>query len=279
MQQRIIPIRPERPATLTVRASSWGALFDCSYKWYGEQVLKMRNASGLRAHLGTAIHAGTAAFDASRMPGMAPASLDDAAGVFVDTLHHPERDVDYSQDDLSTREAERIGLSLVTRYCAEVSPLFDFRGVEMTLQPLEIDCGGGVTVRLTGSMDRARLVAALDGLVIQDIKTGTRVIEDGKVKLKGRAPQLGTYELMVEHGEGLATSGAQITAMQTTSKPQVAVSPIFNATRVMVGTDDAPGLIELAAEMFRSGLFPPNPQSPLCAAKYCARWATCPYHE
>ncbi|MBN9117495.1 MAG: PD-(D/E)XK nuclease family protein, partial [Pandoraea sp.] len=53
----------------TVRASSWGALFDCSYRWEGIHLLKLRNVVGLRAALGTAIHAGTAVFDQSRLDG------------------------------------------------------------------------------------------------------------------------------------------------------------------------------------------------------------------
>ena len=39
------------------------------------------------------------------------------------------------------------------------------------------------------------------------------------------------------------------------------------------------GLIEYAAVMFRTGLFPPNNQSILCSERYCARWAACKFHE
>jgi hypothetical protein len=46
-----------------VRASSWGRLFDCAYAWEGTHILGLKKASGLRAQLGTAIHASTAAFD------------------------------------------------------------------------------------------------------------------------------------------------------------------------------------------------------------------------
>ncbi|EMI4895455.1 PD-(D/E)XK nuclease family protein, partial [Pseudomonas aeruginosa] len=28
--------------TITVRASSWGALFDCAFRWEGVHLLKMR---------------------------------------------------------------------------------------------------------------------------------------------------------------------------------------------------------------------------------------------
>lgn len=269
----------------SVRASSWGALFDCAYKWEGEHLLGMRKASGLRAQLGTAIHASTARFDASRLPGGERLSVDDCAGVFVDTLHKPDRDVDYSQDDLSVREAESIGLNLHTRYCLDLSPQFEFISVEQKLEPLDIDCGGGHVVRLTGSMDRARVARAKGGVVIPDIKSGSRVIATDKasgraaVVLKGRKPQVGTYQLLYEHTEGVNTVGGQILALHTSGKPKALASPVFDAKAVMLGTDTERGLIEYAAEMFRTGLFPPNPQSLLCSPKYCARWATCQFHE
>lgn len=267
------------PRVYTVRASSWGSLFSCAYRWQGEHLLGIRKPAGLRAQLGTAIHASTAAYDIGRLPGNTPISVDDAAGVFVDTLHEPDRDVDYSQDDITPRQAEAIGLRLHTAYCHDIAPQFNYVSVEAKLPPLDIDCGGGIIVRLTGSMDRARVAESPGGVIIPDVKTGSRVIAEGEAQIKGRSPQLGTYQVMFEQGEKVPTIGAQIIALQTNTKAATAVSRVFDAKRVMVGTEDHPGLIQFAAEMFRSGLFPPNPQSMLCSPKYCARWNTCPYHE
>ena len=218
----IAPTAPDSRVT-AVRASSWGGLFDCAHRWEGEHLLGMRKPSGLRAQLGTAIHASTAAFDSARLPGAAPISADDAAGVLVDTLTKPDREVDYTKDDLTVRDAERIGLTLHAMYCADVSPRFRFRSVEAKLQPLDIDCGGGVIVRLTGTMDRARVASTEAGQVIPDIKTGARVIEQGAAKIKGRSAQLGTYQLMHEAEHQQPTAGAQVIALQTTSKPAAGV--------------------------------------------------------
>ena len=264
---------------ITVRASSWGKLFDCAHSWEGTHLLGLHKPSGLRAQLGTAIHASTALFDAGRLPGGQAVTVDDAAGQFVDTLRKPDRDVDYSQDALTVTEAEKIGLKLHTMYCLDLSPRFTFKSVEQTLNPMEIDCGGGQIVRLTGSMDRARVAEAEGGVVIPDLKSGSRVISDGRAVIKGRSAQVGTYQLMYEATENVQTVGGQVLALSTTSRPAVAASPVFDAKRVMLGTETSRGLIEFAAEMFRSGLFPPNPQSVLCSSKYCARWDTCPYHE
>ncbi|OWQ92002.1 hypothetical protein CDN99_06490 [Roseateles aquatilis] len=274
----IVP-RAASQNVLKVRASSWGNLFDCAYAWEGVHILGYRKPAGLRAQLGTAVHASTAAFDRGRLVGAEPVSAMDAADVLVKELREPERDVDMNQDDLTVRDAERIGLALHAIYCSEISPRFNFTSVEQTLNPLQIDCGGGQIVELTGSMDRSRVANQLEGVVIPDVKTGTRVIVDGVAQTKGRSAQLGTYQLMYEHTERVPTVGAQILALATKGKPAGAISGIFDAKRVMVGTADQPGLIEIAAGMFRSGLFPPNPQSVLCSERYCARWSRCHFHE
>lgn len=265
--------------TVTVRASSWGSLFDCAYRWEGEHLLGMRKPSSLRAHVGTAIHAGTAEFDQARIAGK-PITPSDAADAFVDALHQPEGEVDYKSDKTITFDkAELIGLALTTKYCTEISPRFEYKSVEMKLNPLDIDCGDGLTIRLTGTMDRARVAAAEGGVVIPDVKTGSRIIAEGEVVLKGKAAQLGAYQLMYEDTAGDQTVGGQIIGLQTTAAAEVAVSRVFDAKRVMLGPGNEKGLIEMAAIMFKTGFFPPNPQSQLCSDKFCARWNKCIYHD
>ncbi|CAE6839288.1 RecB family exonuclease [Paraburkholderia nemoris] len=266
------------PTSLKIRASSFGQFFDCSYAWEGKYLLGIGGAAGLRALLGTGVHAGTAAFDSARLANN-PISPDDAAGVFVDALNHPEFDVDFSNDNLSIKEAERIGLTLTTKYCTEIAPQFNYVAVEMKLEPLVIDCGGCINITLTGTMDRARVAETHDGTIIPDVKTGSRVVVNGEASIKARSAQTGTYQLMYEHTTQERTAGAQIIGLGTTSKTPIAVSPVFDARRVLIGTDEAPGLIQLAADMFRAGLFPPNPQSYLCSKAYCPRWNLCIYHE
>ncbi len=271
--------------SLVVRASSWSSLFECGYRWEGIHLLKMRNVVGLRAALGTAIHAGTAAFDQSRLEGSG-VSADDAASVMVDKLRDPENEYDPKRDDLTVADAERVGISLLTKYCLEISPRYQFVAVEMETKPLDIDCGGGVVVRLTGTMDRARIRRAERGVGIADIKSGSSAVQkdaSGNLRAvtKGHGPQVGTYELLYEHTTGEPiTDDAEVIGLKTKGTPQIATAPIRNAKRVMVGTDEGqPGLIQSAAEMFRSGRFYPNPKSLLCSEKYCPRYATCPFHD
>lgn len=272
------PSRIASPS-LTVRASSWAGLFDCAYRWEGIHLLGLRNVVGLRAALGTAIHAGTAVFDQARISGEA-VTADDAAGVLVDKLHDPQNEFDPARDDLSMPEAEKVGLTLLTKYCFEVSPRYNFVAVEMETKPLDIDCGSGVVVRLTGTMDRARIRKDEHGVGIADLKSGSAAVQKGAAVTKGHGPQIGTYELLYEHSTGEPISDdAEIIGLKTKGTAEIGFGTIKNAKRVMVGTEEQTGLIEFAAEMFKTGRFYPNPKSLLCSDRYCPRHATCPFHD
>lgn len=264
---------------VTVRASSWAGLFDCGFKWQGIHLLGIKSPSSPRALLGTAIHASTAAFDAARVEGYELSAFD-AAEYLVQTLQHPEFDVDWRGADITPREAEATGLTLHTRYCNEISPRYEFVAVELETKPLEIDCGGGTIVRLTGTLDRARIKRGHDGIGIADVKTGGAAVSQGVAKTKGHRPQVGTYELLYEHTTGQAcTAPAEIIGLKTKGKPETGTGEIVGARELMVGTDEYPGLIQFAADMFRTGLFPPNPASPLCSERYCPRWSACRYRD
>lgn len=261
--------------SITVRASSWAGLFDCAYRWEGIHLLGMKNTVGLRAALGTAIHAGTAVFDQAKITGDTVTAAD-AAGVLVDKLHDPENEFDPAKDDITMQEAESTGITLLTKYCGEVSPKYNFVAVEMDTKPLDIDCGGGVVVRLKGTMDRARIKKTTGGIGIADLKSGGTSVQKGVAVTKGHGAQIGTYELLFEHTTGESiTSEAEIIGLKTKGKPEIATGSIKNAKRIMTGDQNNPGLIEFAADMFRSGRFFPNSKSMLCSEKYCPRWNSC----
>jgi hypothetical protein len=268
------------PPTVRVRASSWGRLFDCAYSWEGTALLGMASPSGMPAHLGTCIHTATAAFDEGRAPGATPISLIDAVEVFCQALDNPTREVDFSRDTLTMREARAIGAQLVTAYCRDISPRYTFAAVELKLNPLRVAIDR-VVIELTGSLDRSRLVDVgnREGSITADLKSGAAVIEQGRASIKGRSAQLGAYELLGEAATGIPSHGAQIIALPTSGRPVPMVSRVWDAKTTMVGTDTAPGFLEIAAGMFGSGLFPPNPSSRLCSPKFCPRFARCHYRE
>src|SRR5258708_4340798 len=117
-----------------------------------------RKPVGIRAVLGTALHASTAVFDRATIDH-APVRIDDAAGVLVAKIHTPEYETDYRGDDIDPQQAERIGLALHRMYCTDIAPTMHYTDVETVLTPFPMDCGVGLHIELTGSMDRGRVAS------------------------------------------------------------------------------------------------------------------------
>lgn len=267
---------------VTLRASSWSDLLDCSLRWYAKHVLGIRHPTSAAAYLGTSLHAGTAAFDAGRLPGGTEITATDAAGVFVDKLHHPDEDVARTEDDLPLSEAERIGITLTARYCQQVAPQRKYIAVEHQFEALDVGTEYGV-IRFTGTTDRIRELP--DGRRgVSDIKSGARAVEGIKTTPRAvtdkHGPQVGLYTLLAEQSLSCALDApAEIVGLQTTSMAHVATGEIENPKLSLVGTDDQPGLIEIAAKMMSTGLFPPNPGSNTCAPKWCPYFDKCIYRS
>lgn len=259
-----------------IRASSLAELFDCPARWEAKHLLGMRSPRSAAAQLGTAVHAGTALFDESRLPGSTPITADDAAGAVVDAIHKPEEDVEW--DDTKPSDAERIALALHTRYCHEVAPAQTYVGVEVKCERLELTDLG---IALTGTTDRVRQLS--DGrLGIADLKTGGRAVgTDGRAVTQGHAVQLGVYELLAEHGLDVRiTAPAQIVGMNTGKTPagqRVGTGEVDNPRHALLGSEEAPGLLEHASRLIHSGAFYGNSKSMLCSEKFCPRYSVCQF--
>ena len=133
---------------ITIRASSLPELFDCPARWEAKYVKGMRQPRSGAAQLGTAVHAGTALFDSSRLDGN-PVTADEAAGAVVDAVHKPKEDVDWGED--SPGEAEAIGIALHKRYCQEIAPHQQYVAIEAKCTELKIP---DIGIALTGTTDR-----------------------------------------------------------------------------------------------------------------------------
>lgn len=265
----------ERPLTF-IRASSLSELFDCAHRWEGKQLLGMRGPRSAPAQLGTAVHAGTALFDAGRLPGGEVLTVDQAASAVVDAIYRPEEDVDWG--DTAPSSAERIALALHTKYCLDIAPKQTYLGVEVKCERLELPELG---IALTGTNDRVRITP--QGYGITDIKTGGRAVgANGKVETQKHEMQLGVYELLAEHAMDIAIKApAQIVGLNSGKTPttqRVGLGEVKNARKALVGVDGLPGALEQASRILATGDFPANPSSFLCSPKYCPRFATCRFH-
>lgn len=264
------------PDIVRVRASSLGELFDCPARWSAKHIDGLWMPSSGPAHLGTSLHASTAAFDHGRIDGSG-VTIDDAAGVFVDTLHDPGWEVDWG--DARIRDAERIGLTLHTQYCTDVAPVYDYTGVEVQCEALDVDCGD-IILRLTGTTDRVRRDPD-NRLGITDLKSGKRAVgADGRAVTKGHGLQLAVYEVLAETAIGEPVEApAQIAGLQTSSNARVGVGQIQAPRAALLGTAERPGALQAAARIIKSGEFYGNPRSQLCSEKYCPAFHVCHYRE
>lgn len=259
---------------IKVRASSLGELFDCPARWEAKVLLNMRGKNNGKAQLGTAIHAGTAAYDQSVLDGK-PISFADACEPLSEAIWRPEYEVDWGEDD--PNQAEQIGIKLMGKYFREIAPNQQYAAVEVTCENLEITDLG---ITLTGTADRIRLVDGEYGL--SDLKSGARAVgSDGNAVTSGHGAQLGVYELLAEHTFGKAmTLPAQIIGLQTAkSTPRVGLGEIPNVRAALIGTEDDPGLLHHASRLIHSGSFYGNPKSMLCSPKFCPRYAKCKFRS
>lgn len=256
-----------------IRASSLPDLLDCPARWEAKHVRGLRLPKSAAAHLGTAIHAGTAVYDEARLDGQA-ISVDDAAGVTVDTLYHPEEDMAWGEDSPQTLESVALGLHRL--YCANISPTMDYVAIEATCTELDIPELG---ISLTGTTDRVYRDQWGD-LGIADLKTGKNAVAaDGSVKTSGHAAQLGVYELLAGQtlGERIAAP-AVIVGLQvakTENGRRVGMGQVESASDMLVGNENQHGLLEIVSRLVRSGDMYGNPRSSLCSEKFCPAYATC----
>lgn len=265
-----------KDVTMKIRASSLPELFDCPHRWESKHIMGLRLPTSGAAQLGTAVHAGTAVFDQSRILS-AGLTAEDAAGAVVDAIWHPDTEINW--EDGSPKEAEPIALALHRKYCREISPQFEFTDVEAECRALEISDLG---ITLTGTTDRVYI--GPEGFGIADLKTGkSAVAADGTVKTAGHAAQVAVYELLAEQATGRSIDApARIVGLQvakTDSGRRAAVGEITGAKDLLIGTEEQPGLLEIASRFLQSGVFYGNPRSSLCNKKYCPAFDACRFRR
>lgn len=262
--------------SIVIRASSLSTLFDCPARWAAVHIDGKRMPSNGKATLGRAVHASTAVYDQSKLDGSG-ISIDEAAAAAVDAIHKPDEDVVW--DDDSPIDAERIALSLHSKYCHEIAPIQNYKAVEVECERLDIT---DIGIALTGTTDRVRETE--DGFSICDIKTGKQAVgADGNVKTAGHAYQMGVYELLAEHGSGLPIRGAAqiigLTTAKTEKSQRVGTGEISGAREVLLGDDESPGVLQMASRLVHGGDFWGNPKSMLCHNSYCPIYSTCKFRK
>lgn len=272
-----------------IRASALGRLFDCPARYYAIQVQGRGAFSSGPAHLGTSIHYGTGRYDQARLEGT-PISIDDAVSLFLDKVEDKTSEVKWDVD-LSKREARDVGALVTMRYCEQIAPKMTYEAVELKCDPYSIDMKNGVTIHLTGTVDRVykRTWSAMHGKPgwvetvdygVSDLKSGRGCVRNGEPVVDKHIAQLGTYELLEilakETTGRTMTLPATVIALPTgKSDPDPAIGEVDVPSKILLGDGTKAGLLDAAAAMAKSGNFYGNPHSMLCSAKYCPAHATC----
>lgn len=253
---------------ITIRASSFGTLFDCPARWIAIHLEGKRVPQNSKAALGTALHKGTALFDSERLSGIASPSVSAAEDAAVECINNPCSETEWEGEKAT---AEKIARSLTSKYCTEESHKHDFVAVEASVESLTIT---DLNIVLTGTTDR--VFRNIDGEYgIGDIKSGKQAVgTDGKVKTQGHGAQMGIYELVAEASTGLRISApAEIIGLQTNIAPdkqRIGSGLIIGAKDALLGDDNNTGLLHTAAKLVH-GEYPAwgNPRSMMCHNKYC----------
>lgn len=261
---------------IPIRASSLPDLFDCPARWEAKHLLKIRMPTSSAARLGTAVHAGTALYDQSRLDGN-PLTMDEAAGAVVDVIYGKDDEVEW--EEISQTDAEKIAIPLHNLYCQRIAPAQNYVAVETTCESLTFE---DIGLTLTGTVDRIRKTK--NGLGIADIKTGrTAVAADGTVKTQSHVAQVGAYMLLAGSVTGQdITEPAQIIGLQaakTNNGRRVGIGEIPNALDALLDDGDKPGLLRIASQMMHSGTFYGNPRSQTCGMKYCPIYSKCRWRK
>ncbi|MGE0745259.1 MAG: RecB family exonuclease [Rhodospirillales bacterium] len=262
---------------MTIRASSFGSLFDCPARWVAVHMEGRRTPQAGTAALGTAIHNGTAVFDKDRVAGIAP-SLEAAEDAAVESINRPREETIW--DDEGRDKAEAVARSLTQRYCTLESLRHEFVAVEASVEALHIT---DLAIVLTGHVDRVRRVDDQHG--ISDIKSGKQAVgTDGRARTHGHAAQLGVYELVAQAATGLVIDApAQIIGLQTNLTPEkqrIGTGEITNAREPLLGDESHSGLLHMASRIVHGETEAwGNPKSMMCHERYCPNFKTCFYRR
>lgn len=260
----------------TIRASSWVEFFDCQKRWEYTHIRGMQKKGSHQSAIGSAAHHGAAVFDAALKEGnrISPEEAGNESARHV--IKHQEESV---WDEVTPEKAGEMARNVTENYCRTIALEREWVAIEAQCKPLEIMTEYGV-IRVTGTVDRIRKWES-GALGVSDLKSGKTAVKSKTLEANTKAHgiQLGIYTLMAESELGIQLNApGEIIGLNTTNDGRIGVGEIEDVKTPLIGTEDEPGLIEMAANMLSKGIMPPNPKSMMCSKKWCVGYELCPYH-
>lgn len=260
----------------TIRASSWTDFFDCSQRWYYTHIEKLTARQSHQATIGSAVHEGAAHFDLARLNGQV-VPVREACEKALGYIEEQAENTDWSE--MPKDKAVSMADLLVRNYCTLIAPHRNWVAVESRCAGIDVETDHGL-LRVTGTIDRVEETG--QGYRVSDLKSGKSAVKSGTMEAakKAHGIQLGIYTLMAEAELGLEmTAPAEIIGLNSTEDGRIGTVEIEDVKTPLLGTEDRPGLIDIAARLLKQGLFPPNPRSMMCGPKWCAGYARCHFHS
>lgn len=264
-----------------IRASGLAELFDCSSRWAGKAFYGHRGVTYGRSHLGTSIHHATAWYDNERTLADGNPDTEEAVERFINYLRADEH---VMWADIPRQQAEKIGITLVTHYCLEISAQFDWVKVEATCEPIQVPMPNGIIFEITGHVDRVRR-KIVDGTArhgVADFKTSTRIIaQDGSLSIDRHGLQLAIYELLeiqAAEATGLKMDlPALVVGFSTSGRFEILTEEIPNPHALLFGDGVNKGYLIAASEIILHQQYIGNTYSMMCSERYCPSYQHCFY--
>jgi hypothetical protein len=265
-----------------IRASGLAELFDCSARWAGKNFLGHKGPTYGRSHLGTSIHYATAWYDNERTLPDGEPDTETAVDKFLTYLRADEH---VMWADIPKQTAEKIGVTLVTHYCLEISAKFEWVKVEATCEPIQVPMPNGVIFEITGHVDRVYREAVAPKLYkhgIADFKTSTRIIAaDGSLAIDRHGLQLAVYELLeiqAAQATGLEIDlPALVVGFSTSGRMEILTEKVPNPRALLFGDGENKGYLIAASEIVERQWYIGNTYSQLCSERYCPSYPHCFY--
>jgi hypothetical protein len=273
VSQQEFPEKKMAMKVIPIRASSMADLTECPARWEATQVQGLKTPARVSTWLGTSLHKTLEVYDKAKLATGRPIEVSDAQSLFTDTLWNPNEEV--GGEEAEYKKAEKNGLELVRKYAELIAPNRTYVAVEVTCPKMDVIVEG-VVIRLSGTVDRIK-VTPEKRYGISDVKSGANVVSaDETVDVDPYRAQIGVYEILAQAVTGQEmTEPGEIIGLGANGKARVATGEVRNAAEMLVGTQEAPGLLQYAARIVKHELYFGNPKSILCSEAYCPIHGRC----
>lgn len=264
---------------LTIRPSSLNMFFDCSYKWFRDNIHNPIRHVGYSAHCGTAIHKASEEYYTNCINKQNWSKYSsDYEGLAIDTFRERIKEEEPSDiKEININDTENLIKSNVKNYLVNAQALNNDK------LPIAVEKTYNVEVKSPYVKEVAGTLDIVGDDYIVDIKTMGRLKNPKDYLL-----QQGVYAfLRSKKGENVndllihrivtKENAKKVDCVSILGETYTPIKDVIDRSQFYLTT-----IIKTCNEFFKTGneiLFKGNPNSLLCSDKYCAYYNECPYRK